>query len=409
MQNVLFIHQNFPGQFVHLASHLAARSNVQVAAIGAHYAQELPGVRLVKYQSNEADVPSGHAFARQFNIDCQRGEQVVYACLNLMGSGFVPDVVYAHPGWGESLPLRSLFPDARILAYCELYYRRDGQDRNFDPEFPQTDVESRISLHLRNASFLLALDDCDAGISPIHWQQQSFPAEFRPKIQVIHDGVDTDLLRPDDAASFALPSGQRLTRADEVFTFATRSHEPLRGYHIFMRALPKILQARPNAKVLIIGGEGDGYGFRAPPARDWKKLFLDQVAPHTDASRVHSIGQLPHADYVRALQISRARIYLTYPFVLSWSLIEAMSAACLVIGSNTPPVREVIDGANGLLVDFLDVGALADRVIDALADPARFEHIRQRARATALERYDLKCVCLPALLEQMGLEPGPAG
>jgi hypothetical protein len=239
MQNLLFIHHSFPGQFVHLASHLAVRPDVQVAAIGAQYARELPGVRLVKYQFNEADVPPGHAFARHFNIDCQRGEQVFYACLNLMASEFVPDVVYAHPGWGESLPLRSLFPDARILAYCELYWRREGQDYNFDPEFPRTDIESRVSLHLQNASTLLALDDCDAGISPIHWQQQTFPPEFSAKIRVIHDGVFAD----DNPAECELVRQelllqQNLPGADpSQISRATRSPHG-RGYRGRRRACP---------------------------------------------------------------------------------------------------------------------------------------------------------------------------
>jgi glycosyltransferase involved in cell wall biosynthesis len=406
MTNILFVHQSFPGQFAHLASQLVKRPDTRVAAIGASHAADLPGVRLVKYQFAEADAPTGHAFASSFNIECGRGEQVLYARLNLMASGFVPDIVYAHPGWGESLPLRALFPDARILAYCEYYSRSDGQDCNFDPEFSNADLPSRVGLHLKNASTLLALDDCNVGVSPIRWQKETFPVAFQNKIRVIHDGVDTDLLHPDEAACFVAPSGLKLTGDDEVITFATRHHEPLRGFHVFMRALPAILNERPNARVLIIGGDGGGYGVRAPPARDWRTILSDEIAPHADLARVNFVGPLRHADYVRALQISRAHVYLTYPFVLSWSLIEAMSLGCLVIASNTAPVREVIDGENGLLVDFFDIEGLVDRIVEALADPARFRETRRRAREAAIARFDLHRVCLPALFDVMGVGGG---
>jgi glycosyltransferase involved in cell wall biosynthesis len=307
-------------------------------------------------------------------------------------------VILAHPGWGETLPLRTIFPRARILLYCEFFYGMTGRDVGFDPEFPETGADGHVALHLKNASTLLALTDCDAGISPTPWQRSTFPAEFRRKIQVIHEGIDVDLVKPAPEASFALPSGRRLRRSDEVVTFVARNLEPLRGYHVFMRALRKIMARRPQAEIVVIGGDGISYGAPPPPGTTWRSVFLDEVSGGIDAKRLHLVGHLPYRDYLGALQISSAHVYLTYPFVLSWSLLEAMSAGCLVLGSDTAPVRDVIDGENGMLVPFFDVDTLAGRVIEALTHPRQFRAMRVRARETVLDRFDLKRICLPEMM-----------
>ncbi|MBV8746296.1 MAG: glycosyltransferase, partial [Xanthobacteraceae bacterium] len=210
-------------------------------------------------------------------------------------------------------------------------------------------------------------------------------------------GVDVNRAAPDPAASYRLPSGRILTPADEVVTFSARNLEPLRGYHIFMRSLPRILDARPRAHVLIVGGHGTSYGAEPPQGQTWQGVFLKEVASRIDPRRVHFTGSLTHADFLRVLQISSAHVYLTYPFVLSWSLIEALSAGCLVIGSDTPPVREVIDGKNGILVPFFDVEQISGQVIEALAHPSRFAEFRRRARRTAVEQFDVE-QCAPQLI-----------
>ncbi len=210
--------------------------------------------------------------------------------------------------------------------------------------------------------------------------------------------MDVNHVAPDPNASYRLHFGRILTPADEVVTFVARNLEPLRGYHTFMRALPRILDRRPRAHVLIVGGHGTPYGAEPPPGQTWQGIFLKGVATRIDPRRVHFTGSLLHADYLRILQISSAHVYLTYPFVLSWSMIEAMSAGCLVIGSDTPPVREVIDGSNGILVPFFDIEQLSERVIEALAHPRRFAEFRARARHTAVEQFDVERKCLPQLL-----------
>ncbi len=397
--NILFIHNNLPAQYRNLMQALASDPGVRMAAVGSPTSHATRGVELRKYHLGEADVSGTHPFARRFDLECRRAEQVLYCLSSLGASGFVPDVILAHPGWGETLPLRTFFPKARIAVYCEFFYGVEGRDVGFDPEFPEAGLDGHVSLHLKNASTLLALSDSDIGVSPTPWQRSTFPLHFRDKIEVIHEGVDVDVAAPDSEASFRLPEGRVLTRSDQVITFVARNLEPLRGYHVFMRALPRILKKLPAAEVVIIGGDGASYGMKPPNGRTWKAMFLDEVRGSIDTDRVHFAGRLPHRRYLGALQVSSAHVYLTYPFVLSWSLLEAMSAGCVVIGSDTAPLRDVIDGDNGMLVPFFDTDQLADRVVEAVLKPNRFNKMRARAREFVVGRYDAARICVPRMRE----------
>jgi glycosyltransferase involved in cell wall biosynthesis len=404
---VLFVHNNFPAQFGPIARALSRDSSVELAAIGSMTAKPLKGVNLVKYRMPPGDVSATHPFARRFDAECRRAEQVLYGLSSLRASGFEPDIILAHPGWGETLPLRSAFPGARLLLYCEFFYGGDGRDVGFDREFPLTGVDGDVGLRLKNAATLLALSDCDRAVSPTEWQRATFPSHFRSKIDVIHEGIDTDVARPNPDATFDLGAGKRLTCADQVVTFVARNLEPMRGYHVFMRTLPEILARLPKAHVLIVGGDGTSYGARPPEGQTWKSIFLSEVAGKIDATRVHFAGRLPHRQFIRALQVSSAHVYLTYPFVLSWSALEAMSCGCVVIGSDTPPVREVIDGNDGILVPFFDRAAIADRVVEAVTHPSRFDGMRRLARARAVERYDSERVGVPRTLALLHAIAGP--
>jgi len=397
--NVLFVHNNFPGQYRHIAGALAHDPQIQIAAIGSTTSRAVNGSKLVKYSLSDIDVSSTHPFARRFDMECYRAEQVLYGLSSLASSGFAPDLVLAHPGWGEALPLRTVFPNARIVLYCEFYYGRIGRDVGFDPEFPDTGIDGHVALHIKNAATLLGLADCSVGISPTEWQRSTFPEEYQHKIRVIHEGVDVDLVKPDPDAIVRLPDGRKIRASDEVVTFVARNLEPLRGYHIFMRALPKIMAARPNAQIIVVGGDGVSYGSSPPPGTTWKSMFFDEVGGQIDHQRIHFAGRLPHSEYVKVLQVSSAHVYLTYPFVMSWSLLEALSAGCVVIGSDTAPVREVLDNRNGIIVPFFDVEQLAERVVEALARPRRFRGIRQRARKTIVDQYDVTRHCLPNLMK----------
>lgn len=396
----LFVHNNFPAQFRFVAEHLAQAPEHAVAAIGTMTARAMPGVRLERYHFEDLGRALVHPFARRFDREARRAEQVLYALNSLDAVGFVPDVVVAHSGWGETLPLRAKYQNAHFVAYCEFYYRDTGGDVHFDPEFPPLGVDGLTHLRAKNASQLLALADCDVGLSPTPWQRSTYPREFQAKIAVAHEGVDTAHVRPDRSAVFRLPNGLALPAGAEVLTYVARNLEPMRGIHVFLRALPAILQRRPAAHVVIAGGDGVSYGASAENGRTWKDVFLSEVGGRLDPRRVHFVGPLPFGEYLTLLQVSRVHVYLTYPFVLSWSLVEAMSAGCLIVGSDTPPLHDAIShGHNGLLVPFFDVTRLAETVSECLARPERGLGLRQAARATAIHRFDRR----QALAAQLGI------
>lgn len=405
---LLFIHQNFPGQFAHVAPALAQRGH-QVVTLGISTSgQQWPGVTqlLHKPQPRSGDTAASDPLSREWAAKLARGESAARAMLQLRQQGYTPDVVVAHPGWGEALYIRDVYPACRLITYAEYYYGSAGGDTSFDPEFDATPAgfEALQRLRLKNTHLLHALSVCDEALSPTQFQRSRHPAVFQDRIRVIHDGIDTDLLQPDAAASITLaqPSSAApltLTRDDEVVSFVARNLEPYRGYHCFMRALPRLLQRRPRAHVVIVGGDEVSYGAAAPAGTTWKQRFLDEVKDNLDLQRVHFVGRVPHAQLRKLMQVASVHTYLTYPFVLSWSMLEAMSQGCLVVGSRTAPVEEVIEhGRNGLLVDFFDPQALADTVADTLAQGAALNALRTAARQTVIDRYDLKRHCLPQLL-----------
>lgn len=397
--NILFVHQNFPGQFRHLAPALVARGD-RVAALHMNDAPRMEGVELVRSRPDPDAAPAGHRWTRDLDAKVIRGEASLKAARALADSGFVPDVIVAHPGWGESLFLKQLWPTAKLGLYCEYYYRLEGGDVGFDPEFAAADpLEAACRLQLRNANALLHCEMADGAIAPTRWQAESFPASFRDRIAVIHDGIDTDLLRPDPAVSLRLGDGPPLGPEGEVITFVARNLEPYRGYHVVMRALPELLRRRPKARVVFVGGDGVSYGAPAPDGQSWMSRFLGEVAGDIDRSRVHFLGRLPYAAYRALLQRSTVHLYLTYPFVLSWSLLEAMATGCAIVASDTAPVREAItQGETGRLFPFFDRAALVEAVCALLDSPAERARLGAAARAAVVARYDLRRICLPRQL-----------
>lgn len=397
---ILFVHQNFPGQFPHLAPALQARGH-DVLAMTDQKNERTSPVRVVKYQTPEKPTCS-QPLAAPYAEHVERGYLAARGARALRDKhGYTPDVVFGHSGWGETLFLREIWPEAKLLVYAELLYRTRGQDVGFDPEFIRDLDWSRFSTTARNGHLAMGILQCDAALSPTRYQADSFPPELQSKITVIHDGIDSDVMRPDPAASFTLPNGRVLRAGDEVLTFVSRSLEPYRGFHIFMRALPKVLAARPDAQVVLIGGDGVSYGGKPQDSENWKAKMLAELGGQIDRNRVHFLGRVPYADYRGVIQIGRVHSYLTYPFVLSWSLTEAMSAGAYIVGSDTEPVRELIrDGENGRLVPFFDVDALSEALIRGLsgADP-QAQALRAAARQTILDGYDLRQHSLPKLVD----------
>lgn len=405
--NILFAHQNFPGQFKHLAPSLAADQKNRVVALHINSAPKLLGVEMVSYTAGRGTTPNIHPWVADLETKVIRGEAAYRAAKQLKQGGFNPDVIVAHPGWGESLFLKDLWPNANLGIYCEYYYQSEGGDVNFDPEFSVDGEFVSCRSRLKNAFYALQMPDVKAGLSPTRWQRSTFPEPFRSRINVVHDGIDTGKICPNLNASQKLKTrggGEfELTKDDEIITFVNRNLEPYRGYHIFMRALPQILKARPRARVMIVGGEGTSYG-RKPgqvaefgqSAKSWKEAFLNEVRSDLDLSRVHFLGRIPYGQYLGLLQLSTVHVYLTYPFVLSWSLLEAMSTGCSIVASDTAPVREAVrHNETGRLVDFFDVKGLAENVIDLCKDPGERQRLGVAARAFAIEHYDLYKICLP--------------
>ena len=396
---ILLVHQNFPGQFRHLAPALEARGH-QLVALTAEKNQQSTATRTYRYPMPDTPPDPRHSrLGTTYTAMTDRAHRVARAAIQLRDRvGFRPDVIFGHSGWGETLFLREVWPEARHLVYAEFYYAPKGLDVGFDPEFSRDDLGTRFSVVARQAHLALSMVQADAALSPTEWQADSFPPCFRDKITIIHDGVDTEALIANREAVYRLPTGQLIRAGDEVLTYIARNIEPYRGSHIFMRALPEVLAARPEAQVVIIGGDGVSYG-SAPPNGSWREVFLAELEGRLDLSRVHFLGRVPYADFIRLMQISRVHAYLTVPFVLSWSMLEAMAMEACVVASRTGPVEEVItDGVNGRLVDFFDIEAWSEMLTNALASPQRYTALRQAARRTIVENYDLARVCLPRQL-----------
>jgi glycosyltransferase involved in cell wall biosynthesis len=394
--NILFLHPNMPAQFKHLAPALARDRANRVFYLTKRDGIEIRGVQRITYKPPRAVHPTTHPYLQRYENAVLHGQQVVRACLTLQKRGFVPDLVVAHSGWGDPLFIKDVFPAAKLVNYAEFYYSADGADAGFGETAP-LDIDKICRVRVRNAHLLQALESCDRALTPTQWQKSRHPAEFHHKLSIIFDGIDTEVMRPDPAARFTLPDGSQLTRDDEVVTYVSRNLEPYRGFPTFMRALPEILRRRPAARVVIVGGDEVSYSHPAPAGKTWKDVLLEEVS--LDPGRVHFLGRVPYPAFKTLMQISSAHIYLTVPFILSWSCVEALAAGCIIIGSRTPPVQEFIeDGRNGFLVDFFDPEALARQVDHVLTHRESLGNIRARARETVLAQYSL-AECLPRQLE----------
>ena len=385
---VLLIHQNFPGQFRHIALNWAANSGNQVVSIGQKHAPGIQGVARVLYDPARKMTPNIHHYIAGAESGILNGQAVIKACMALKQKGFVPDIVIGHAGWGETLYVKDVFPDVPLVNYFEFFYHATGADCDFDPEYMNA-FDDYMRIRTKNTINLLSLDGCDAGISPTHWQKSVYPRRYQDMISVIHEGVDTERVTPDPAARLKLASGVELGPGDEVVTYVARNLEPYRGFHIFMRAAQEICRRRPKCHILIIGGDGVSYGRRLEGNKTYRQKMLEEV--EIDPQRVHFLGQIPYDQYLRVLRVSSAHVYLTVPFVLSWSMLEAMSAGCLVIGSNTAPVLEALEHErNGLVVDFFSPSGIADAVDEALGHKKKMVKLRKRAREFVVENYTVQ-------------------
>ena len=383
---VLFVHQNCPGQFKYLAPALAQEGH-EVVFITQKNKPAPPGVKKIEYQPHREVTPKIHPYLVRTEAAILNGQAVARIGFSLREKGFMPDVMIGNPGWGETLFLKDVWPESPLVSLSEFYYRGRGSDVGFDPEFA-SGLDAVLKARARASQHLLAIEAADFAYSPTEWQKAQFPSAYHHKLRVIHDGIDVDRIRPDPEAKFALPDGRILSRSDEVLTYVSRNLEPYRGFHTFMRALPGILERRPVAQVVVVGGDDISYGTQPKGGDTWRESLLGEVGPLP--ARVVFTGRIPYSNYLRLLQVSSVHVYLTYPFVLSWSVLEAMAAEAFVVGSRTPPVEEVIvDCVNGWLVDFFDTEAMALRIAEALEARNDVTALRKAARQTVVERFAL--------------------
>jgi len=398
---IVFIHQNFPAQYAHLALYLAKIPQNRVFFITQSEQNQLPRIIKLIYTTLHPASSTCHRYSEALDAAVRTGAAVAEVCRRLKDGGIVPDIVIGHAGWGETLFVKDVFPDVPVLSNFEFFYHAEGADVGFDPEFAPVRPDDPSRLKVRNAINRLSFAASDWGHTATAWQRSLFPAAMQTRLSMLHEGVDTVSVAPDPDAWVKLAREDLLvTRDDEVITFVARNLEPYRGFHVFMRAIPEILKRRPRAHILIAGGDGVSYGDPPPGGGSFREYLHKELGERVDPQRVHFLGHVSYELFLNLLQVSSVHVYLTYPFVLSWSFVEALAAGCLVIGSSTAPVLEVLkDGQNGLTVDFFGAGDLARRIDEVFEHPDRLQGLRDAARVTAVRDFDLESCILPQWVE----------
>jgi len=402
--NIMFVHQNMPGQYRELVQWLAGQGEHTIYFLTQRKnPPQIKGVEARVYKPHATPKKDSYGLSKVWEEAAGAGFGAVLAAKQIeREEGFKPDIIVGHVGWGELTFFKQLWPEVPILGFFEYYYRLHGGPVNFDPEEPVNE-HTPFLLQARNAVPNANFTTVDRAISPTEWQRDCFPPEMHNKIYVCHDGIRTDKLRPNHNATLKLGRlGKQVGREDEIVTYMARNLERMRGFHKFMRALPEILAARPNARILVIGGNEVSYGAKSKNPGGLRAEMEAEVGDRVDWSRVHFLGQVPYADYQAIVQISRCHIYLTMPFVLSWSLLETMSMEATIVAADVAPVREAMThGETGLLVDFHNPQALARQVIEVLEKPKDFAHLGPAARKHVIEKYDFLTKCLPEHIAEM--------
>ena len=400
----LFVHQNMPGQYRELITWLAAQpEGHEIYFLTQRSDIQLPGVTTVTYKAHHQPAKDAYGLSKDWEAAAGTGIGAALAARQLKDvRGWSPDIIIGHTGWGELTFLKEVWPEVPMIGFFEYFYRTSGGLVGFDPDNPPND-QAGFFAQARNTVPYTNIHTVDLGHAPTYWQRDRFPKSFHDRMYVCHDGIRTDRLQPDPEASISLGRLDRpLTRDDEVITYVARNMERARGFHIMMRALPKILKERPNARVLMIGGNETSYGAESKHPEGLRGEMEDELQGQIDWSRVHFLGRVPYDALCDIIRISRCHIYLTMPFVLSWSLLEAMSMQATVVAADVAPVREAVThGETGMLVDFFDPDALAAQVVDVVANPGSYAHLGPNARAHVVETYDFLTRCLPEHIAQI--------
>ena len=394
--NILITHPSFPGQYFYLSRYLAMNPENRVVFLSKEngIGGNLEGVQLGIYQKPREVSAETHGYLRAAEEAVLEGQQVLKAIYSLKEKGFVPDVIIDHAGWGSLMYIKDLYPDVPVIGYFEWYYHSVKSDSYWWPdEVP--DINAKLSIRTRNMHHLLSLDACDIGITPTQWQHDQFPQEYKSKIRIIHEGTDTAFCCPPEgdrpqmkieSVNLELPPGT------EVITYVSRGFELIRGFDKFMEAIRIVLKHRPNCHVVIAGNDKIFYGAQLADNKTFKQI--EEEKGGYDKDRVHFVGSLNRGDYRKMLQASWCHVYLTRPFILSWSMLECMSFGLPMVCSATPPVMEVMeDGVNGLLAEFRSPSHIAKRILELMEDRELAEKLGKAARQTVLDRFELnKCL-----------------
>ena len=413
---IVLVHRNFPGQFRYLVM-AWLRRGVVIDAIGAQPADEVRALLLPQdqplaftyWQLPDPPVPESPALDADLESALRRAVAVAALARRLRDEeGLCPDAVICHSGWGEGLHLRAVWPEAVLLAYPELYGSPPCLGYGFDPRLPAISPQLEECMDRQNLLASAAVLGADAAVVPTRFQRESFPAPLQGQLRLIHEGIDAGFACPNPAARFVCGNGLVLQPGDPVVTLACRSLEPLRGIQTVLEALPALMRARSDLQVVLAGhATRPGYGAVSSHPGGFLAELLEQLQGRLDASRLHVVGWLPLDQLIALFQVSAAHIYLSYPYTLSWSVLQAMACEAPVVGNGDGPLAEVIEpGCNGLLVNFNDPPALAAVVLRLLQDPLWRRSLGAEARRTVQERFgvDWAAEAYLALIEELAVK-----
>jgi glycosyltransferase involved in cell wall biosynthesis len=397
--NILFLHQNYPGQYREIVPALAAMGGHRIVFLTQRTGlPQATGHMIGVYKSAHKPAKDAWKYSAWFEESIGNAIGVGNACKLLKQNGFEPDIVTGHANWGELLYVKDIWPNAPLLGYFEYYFIAKGGLIGFDPEFREAgDIGPR--LFANNAINHLVFERCDFGITATEWQKSTHPSSMRDKLAVIHEGIRTDRLIPDHDSDFVVEfSAAKFARGEEIVTYIARNLEPARGFHTLMRSLPRLQALRPRARVAIIGGDEISYGFKLAGGQTFRGWLTRELGNSVDWSRVDFLGQIPYDKLIALLKLARCHVYLTAPFVPSWSMLEAMALEKTIVSSDVGPVREIItDGETGLLVDFFQPTQLAERIAEVLADKSNLRMIGTAARKRIVSNYDFTTSTFPKL------------
>lgn len=394
---ILFCHKNFPAQFGHVARALYEQHGIEAAFVSEVAGNSVPGLRRIVYRPKGGATRQTHYCSRTFENYVAHSHGV-YEALQAE-SDLQPDLIVGHSGFGNTLFLRELF-DCPIISYFEYFYHTHGSDMDFRPEQQPSEMDL-LRARARNSCLLADLHNCDAGYSPTAFQRSLFPSEYQPKLHTIFDGIDTEFWKPgtSDQSRELTINGRRISADTRVITYVSRGFESMRGFDIFMQAAKRIAEARSDVLFVCTGSDRVCYGgdLKNSEYKSYREKVLAEDSYPDD--RFLFTGMLPPQQLARLFQRSDLHIYLTVPFVLSWSMMNALACGCLVLASDTAPVREMIrSGENGLLADFFSPDEFATRALEVLESPDTFVPLRRQARQTVEQEYSME-VCLPRMLQ----------